>query len=198
MSTQASFLVEKVVPIVMREIGPHISSRITPLIAEKVGLPLAKKVGLPLAKRIGIPIARKAGSVFINKVGYPLVKKVLFKDKINSPAAGKPEAAQPGNNASTVLPVKIDPAFEQTKKHRGIKGLISAGKTKIKAPPSPNNINTMSPPLSARPVSPVSPVAPQMQTPVPPGYTGTANQNSYPFYYGNTNPFRKRKTLNYE
>lgn len=196
MSTQASFLFEKVVPIVMREIGPHLSSRITPLIAEKVGLPLAKKVGLPLAKKIGIPIARKAGSVFINRVGYPLAKKVLFKNNLTSPGPDKSEAGQAGNSASTVLPVKIDPSFRQTKKSRGLKGLISAGKAKIKPPQSPNSINSLSPPRPAEPVTPAYPVTPQM--PVPPGYAETTDYNSYPYYYGNTNLFRRRSASNYE
>ncbi len=204
MSSQASFLLQKVAPLVMREIGPHITSRVTPLITEKVGIPLAKKVGLPIARRIGIPIARKAGNFFISKVGYPVVNKVIFKNNLQSlndlfqnKTNVAPDTASVPDQAPAVTPA----VTEKPKKRRNIKDLFLRPKNpKIKSKlkktpkinPSPKN-NTVPLPSPATPRNPSPVQTPQQQRPDIPGNVGRPYENPYPYTNQGTNLFGKRR-----
>jgi hypothetical protein len=117
--TQASYLLQKVAPLVMRELGP----RVGPYFAEKVGVPLAKKVGLPIARRIGIPIARRTGMLLFNKFGYPLINKTLFKLNLDTPNSGALKTVPPVPQGTAVT--------EKPKKNLfGFKNLLTARKGK--------------------------------------------------------------------
>lgn len=82
-SSQTSYLMQRVIPLLIRELGPQISKRVGPVMAEKVGIPLAKKVGLPLVRKIGVPIARKTFTVILRKIDSPLINKIFFNNPAN-------------------------------------------------------------------------------------------------------------------
>lgn len=187
--TQTSYLLQKVAPIIIRELGP----KVEPLIAEKLVMPIAKKVGPPLAKKIGMPIARRAGTVLINKLGYPLVNKVL---KVN---------LSPSQNLLTNLgaPAKTEPAqgnipkkAKAKKQRKSLKQLITPRKT-IKQ----NNGNQFTPsvipqiPLQA-PQTPQTPQAPQFP-PFPPQAPLLNQQpvqnNEYTYFNNNSSLLFGRK-----
>ena len=207
MSSQASFLLQKVAPLVMREIGPHITSRVTPLITEKIGIPIAKKVGLPIAKRIGIPIARKAGNFFISKVGYPVVNKVIFNNNLNTLFPNLNVKPDTTPDPSSAVTPSTPPVTEKTKQRRSLKELLSPKKPKSKAKlkktpvenhnntnnhsPSPSPKNNVVPPLPTN--NNPSPVQTPQQSPDIPGNLGRPYENPYSYPNQGNNLFGKRR-----
>ena len=200
MSSQASFLLQKVAPFVIREIAPHITSRVTPLITEKVAIPIAKKVGLPIVRRIGIPIARKAGSLFITKVGYPIVNKVFFNNNPNTTlsdigAIFKTGTAPAQPSAPPVEAPPIPPVVEKTKKRRSLREMIMGPKkvkvkpnTKPKAPKTNPGVNVLQQRLPQ--------IQPQQQLPLQQGPLQQQLRYNHPHpitNHGNNNLFGKRR-----
>lgn len=201
MSSQASFLLQKVAPLVIREIGPHITSRVTPLITEKIGIPLAKKVGLPIVKRIGIPIARKAGNLFITKVGYPVVNKVVFKNNPNLSLQNIGAMIKTGTVPEpTVVPKEtspLPPVAETTKKkRRSLKEMIIRPKkvktkSNLKVTPKTNSPINNGAPIPVPTPTHYNSQQPLFQQQQPQQYQ---HQQLYQNPYGqNTNLFSKRR-----
>lgn len=203
--SQASYLLQKVAPLVMRELGP----RVGPLVAEKVGIPLAKKVGLPIARRIGIPIARKTGTLLLNKVGYPLLNKMLFKvnlDPSNSSLGsllsslttppGAPVKAQPPQQPAPAKPPKAK---------RSLRNLIRPKKANNKFVPNKNNVVTpvapvpvVPAPLGSAPRQQIPPQMPLTNQVVPNNYGQPNEQNPYPYAHNSSLFNRRRQNFGYD
>jgi len=189
--TQASYLLQKVAPLVMRELGP----RVGPIVAEKVGIPLAKKVGLPIARRIGIPIARKTGTILFNKFGYPLLNKMLLKVNLNTPNSSLLKNAAPTPPAANE-PVKSAGGEKNRKRKRSLKEMIRPrkakkikGKANQAAPAAPVPINQPVPQIVPQPVP-----QPQLQTPaVPNTFEENVEQNFNPYLNYNSSLFNRRR-----
>jgi len=203
--TSTSYLLQKVAPLVMREIGP----RVGPFVAERVGIPLAKKVGLPIARRIGIPIARKTGTLLLNRVGYPLVNKMLIKVNITPPDMGnnllKKTAPTPSvTNQPTQTPA-TGKSKNKTKKLKEIFFSNRRNKTKsnhlINNTPThnySNNTLTPVPPINPVPVNPTpinqNPAMFPPQIPSPPdNYQKPPNDDSNPYMNYNSSLFSRRR-----
>ncbi len=186
---QTSYLMQKVVPLIMREIGPQLSKRVGPLITEKVGIPLAKKVGLPLFKKIGMPIARKTGTVLLNRVGYPLVNKVLFNNTATPLTKADPAAIT--NQGVNQIPAAETVTGKPKKKNRSLRNLIRPKKSQ-KTPK--NSINKAVIPAVPVPPAPVF-VAPQALPQDLPqnNQTAPANNNPYNFYQNNSSSLFGRR-----
>lgn len=193
--TSTSYLLQKVAPLVMRELGP----RVGPYFAERVGIPLARKVGLPIARRIGYPIARKAGTLLVNRVGYPLINKMLLKANITPPDLNPRKANKPtsivkeetGNNPDNSLDLK------KVKKPKKLKNMFfgnlrSKTKTKTKITPVP-----------AIPVNPSIITAPNPaplnQNTTPTNYISPAQeiseQDNIPYMNYNSSLFNRRRNI---
>lgn len=186
--TQTSYLLQKVAPLVMRELGP----RVGPLFAEKVGIPLAKKVGLPIARRIGIPIARKTGTLLLNKVAYPYLNKVLLK------ATPITQTVNPQSAKGTAV-------AKGKQKNRNLKDIIWPKKNKkatrannVITPVVPAPVNQIPSQVPSQMPSQVPSQAPyqvpyrvpyQIPSPLP----QSIEQNPSPYMNYNSNLFTRRK-----
>lgn len=137
--SQTSYLLQRVAPIILRELGPRAGS----VFAEKVGIPLAKKVGLPLARRIGIPIARKTGMFLFNKVGYPLINKMLLKANITLPNNTAGTIVNSVSAQTTQKAGQTAKAAKAMRKGLNLKNLLKAKKSnkKLVKKRTPQQIN---------------------------------------------------------
>jgi hypothetical protein len=182
-STQTSYLLQKVAPLVMRELGP----RLEPIITEKITIPIAKKIGPPLARRIGIPLARKTGTIFLNKVGYPLVQKALLKANVNLPNINLNDPGTPNNvpaPAQEPEPGQSSTAVKRKRKSLGLAKIIQSRKAK-KAKRnnlfSPKVTNNQPIPPGRNPqIPPQAGFEPNLQAPLPNMNPGTALNSSRP------------------
>ncbi|NLM21661.1 MAG: hypothetical protein GX207_07940 [Peptococcaceae bacterium] len=149
-----SYFMQRIVPLIIKELGPQVNKMVGPIIAEKIGIPLAKKVGLPIAKKIGIPIARKTGIILLNKVGYPLINKVLTQNNISlSPSAAK-----------VISEINTTPTKEIDKpKNKKIKNLIKANRGKRRGLFRPTGQSAV--PTGQSLTQAVPPAAPQITPP---------------------------------
>lgn len=197
--TQTSYLLQKVAPLVMREIGP----RVGPVVAEKFGIPLAKKVGLPIARRIGIPIARKTGSILFNKFGYPFLNKMLLKVNLSTPnssllknadpAVSTPlESNEPSNAAAVPQPKKKKISLKEMIRPKKVKKIKSRKNQAAPAVPVPVNqpsVQTVPQPLPQ--VPPQIPVAPNT-------FEEKVQENFNPYQNYNSTLFHRRRRDPYE
>jgi len=172
--SQTSWLMQKAVPLIMKEIGPQISGRLGPVIAEKVGIPLAKKVGLPIAKRIGVPIARKTGMVFLKRVGYPLANRILFNNT---------EIPSKVNLIPTTDSEKGKDAKDKRKKNNLFKTILKKNPSKKKQKSRINK--TLLPPVPTN----VTPVQPQTMLQSPP----QSKPSAFYQYNNNSRLFGRRR-----
>ncbi|HHV65361.1 MAG TPA: hypothetical protein GXX46_09855 [Peptococcaceae bacterium] len=199
-ANQTSYLLQKVAPLVMKELGP----RLEPIITEKITIPLAKKIGLPLARKIGIPLARKTGTIFLNKVGYPLLQKALSKANINLPNSNQNASGSSNDASAQAQNPEANQSNTQVKRKRksfGLAKIFQARKAKKsglfsrRANPAdvtpPNRpfpvINNQPVPMGGNPQIPAQTGSDgNFQAPLPNMNNGTAFNNSSP---ASVNPF---------
>ena len=133
---QASLLLQKAAPIIMRELGP----KLEPLIAEKVIIPIVKKVGPPLARRIAYPLARRACTALFNRVGSTLLNQALNPD-IDNNVSADPKTA-------TTEPKTGKFRFRFKKPSKGLKDFFPFIKAKTKSLQTPSDQVPLQNPLT--------------------------------------------------